>query len=513
MDSSTPMPSIAAPIPSDAGVADIRVGQILDWLARPVAADLDRELRQTHDRLTTFSRLPLSINQFHRILDLFQSRVDFLAAEVKRRLREQPLTRELRHTAQSLDDLEGRIWEAYSRVLTDIALRLVRNRRRDPGVVAARSLKSLRERLELAAYLARPAPPELWSRAHRLHRICTAEARPSEPSTTTVADAGRIYREMLAFAAIQPERLSPFEVGGAADYLGRFAPAVMILDQAPEDASHRLFWVDEAADSAPIALARRHPGPGQQPLYFSCMRLGTLAAEHLRAIEAGTAPDALQLPAEAARPPFCGLLKMLHETWAEPPTRHSPRRRQNYRVSMLCGLDTLVRAFEDGTGQYAGLPEHASAWTVINESPSGYALLHVEGEIGGVMTGQVVAIRSGQDRPWDVCIVRRVLNPRVGKLEIGLQIVAASPGARSVRLAFRHATGPRDTLGGLWLPAVAALRRHDAILIPSGAAASRRFVMAANDGRVRVTQGRILQASLRTARVDLLEFQDDPYPL
>lgn len=510
MDRPPPLPNADAP----AAPVEARVGQILDWLAHPATADLELELRETHGRLAAFAELPLSINQFHRILDLFQSRADALAAAVKRRLRgnEQPLTRQLAQLAQSLDDLEARIWDGYSRVLKDIEHRLVRNRRRDPAAVAARALKALRERLELAAYLSRPAPGELWARAHWLYAACAPEAGHAEAAGAAAADAGRLYREMLAFAAIQPERLSAVEVGGAAEYLGRFAPAVVILDQPPQAADYRLFWADRAADSAPMAFARRRPAAGQQALYFSCVRLGTLAAEHLREIEAGTDPRQLGLAAEAGRAPFRGLLHLLHEAWAEPPTRHLLRRRQSYGVSMVAGLDALIGIF-GASGDLPDSPAPLSTWTVTNESPSGYALLHAQGEIGTVKTGEVVAVRSGSDKPWDVCIVRRVLSHPGGRIEAGLQIVATRSGARAVKLAFRHAPAPQEAIAALWLPAAAALRRNDAVLVPSGAASSQRFVMATNDGPVRVTQGRVVEASVRTASVDLLEFQDDPYPL
>jgi hypothetical protein len=507
MDRPAPPPNAAAP----AAPVEARVGQILDWLAHPAGSDAERELREVHGRLAAFSELPLSINQFHRILDLFQSRVDPIAAVVKRRLRghEQPLPRELAQLAQNLDDLEERIWDGYSRILKDIEHRLVRNRRRDPAAVAARALKALRERLEIAAYLSRPAPPELWSRAHWLHGGCKPGAGHGEAAGA--ANAGRLYREMLAFAAIQPERLSPPEVGGAADYLTRFAPAVVILDQPPETTDYRLFWADPTADAAPMALARRPPAAGQEALYFSCVRLGTLAAEHLRELEAGTAPQQLGLPPEAGRSPFRGLMHLLCEAWGEPPTRHLLRRRQNYQVSLVAGLQALVGLFDASAGER---PEPSpSTWTVTNESPSGYALLHAQGDAGTVKTGEVVAIRSGDDQPWDVCIVRRVRSEPGGRMEMGLQIIAARSSARAVKLAFRHAATPHEAIPALWLPAVAALRRHNAVLVPSGVASSQRFVMAEQDERLRITQGRVVETSLRTPSVDLLEFQDDPYPL
>ncbi len=493
---------------ADASAVEGQVSDTLDWFAHPAAREVRVELADARTRLSAFSALPVSINQFHRILDLFQGRADTLAAAIKVLLRDagQPLAPDLRLLAQHLDHLESQICDGYLRVIKDIEHRFVRSRRRDPSSVAARALKASRERLEIAAYSAQAAPRDLWAQIHHLYRVSRTNQLPPEAA----ADAGRIYREMLAFAAIQPERLSGQEVAGAADYLGRFATAVMLFDTPPTTADFRMFWVDPALDSAPVALARKLPPAGDEVVYFSCTRLGTLAAEHLRELEAGTDPAQLRLPPEAAKPAYRGLLRKLHETWAEPPTRHLVRRCHSYPVRMCIGLAALARLFDSQRGDDAELATQ-SEWTVLNESPSGFALVHATGDIGGIQTGEAVAIRAADDKPWDICIVCWVRNEPPDTVEIGLQILASS--AQTVRLAFRHTPAPQPTVTALRVPALRALRAHDAILAPSGTAISQRFVMVAEDERTHVAQGRVVNLDLRTACVDLFQFQDDPYPL
>jgi hypothetical protein len=507
-----PMTDMPRPQTDDSAVDD-RVSHVLDWLSRPAVPDTARELAALRAYLAELSTLPISVNQFHRILELFSTRADNLWNAVATQLLRNvgsTIARDTRLLARQVDELEKQVCEGYMRVLYDIEHRAIRNRRRGPTSVAGRALKALHNRLVIAAYLTKPAPTSLWQQAHRLFAIVRSEPSPDRTSPKLDRHANRIYREMLALAVIQPERLSGAEVSATVDYLTRFAPAVVIRDDAPATADYRLFWVDLASDSAPIPVARRLPDASLDVIYFSCQRLGTLAAEHLRAIEEGTDPRQLLLPTDAAQPAFRGLLHKLHESWAEPPTRHLLRRRQHYRVRMAVGLAAIACRLDNRRerADEATLP----AWRVYNESPSGYALVHEAGETGGVVAGEIVAIRADSEKPWDICVVRRVLNERYQTLEIGLQVLASS--ARPVRLAFRRSANVAKALHiALWLPALPALRSHDAMVVAAGVADSQRFIIVAEEGNTHVTQGRVVSHDLHTAYIELFQFQDDPFPL
>ncbi|MGB0127356.1 MAG: hypothetical protein WBP72_06925 [Rhodocyclaceae bacterium] len=495
-------------IPPDLADADDRVSHVLEFMSRPVASNAEGELMTLRLHLAELAALPVSINQFHRILDLFQARIDGLWSTAMKRLSvaRRPLANEIVGLAESLDDIEAQVFDGYLRVLRDVEQRLVRNRRRDPALVAGRALKALRDRLILAAYLSRAAPRELWSEAHRLFGLACGDRPFDQTQALGERDARRIYREMLAFSTAQPERLSGPEIAAAADYVARYAPTVVVLDAAPEQMDYRLFWFAAQFDMAPVAIARRIPDPRAEIVYFSCERMGTLAVEHARALEEGATPASLLLPPGMDTPRLRALLQRLHETWAEPPTRHLMRRRQHYQVQMVIGLPAIAQRLENPN------EDGLSLWDVRDESPAGYALTHHSGQIGSLTPGEVVAIRGDAAKPWDICVVRRALAQGTGPAQVGLQVLGS--GARAVKIAFRHVNAEGNTAHQvLWLPALPVIRSRNAILVPTGIAGSTRFVMVSSNGRTQVTQGRIVSQDLQTATIEVFQFEDDPYPI
>lgn len=64
---------------------------------------------------------------------------------------------------------------------------------------------------------------------------------------------------------------------------------------------------------------------------------------------------------------------------------------------MLCvGLDSLWRLFQEG--DEAGI--ETSSWMITNESPDGYAVMHVSGKTGWMSVGDVTAMRTESGENW-----------------------------------------------------------------------------------------------------------------
>ena len=150
---------------------------------------------------------------------------------------------------------------------------------------------------------------------------------------------------------------------------------------------------------------------------------------------------------------------------------------------------------------------------VINESAGGFAIMHVSGFIEGIVSGGVIALRADADESWTICLVRWSRSDNPEHVELGLQIL--SNGAQAVDIAFRHgASNPvRTVKHALLLPALPALRPKFAILAPAGSYTARRFVLVAQTSHVYITQGRLISLDLRTATVELFQFDLDPYPI
>jgi hypothetical protein len=483
-----------------------------EWLSTPTAAeDLVVELATAQEKFVLLDEALSGASDGDRVIELFQARCEALGTSLKRWLvaAELPIAESLRESADSLAMLFGETAGLHQRAFSTKAVAADVSERPEAAIVAARALKCLFEQYQLLVMVGASVPPGLWRNAHR----CYAQARrESKAPSLDQPDAERTYRELLALAAAQPATLSPIEVLSVVEYLSRFSATVEIARRSSPDADDRSFWFDPTGDFEPVAVKRKAAPSDGDIVFVSCSRLGQLAAEQVREIEAGTPPDHLHLPPQANEPVFRGLLRRLQESWIEPPARNLSRRRLSYEVSALVGFEAVRQRLAGDTQNDAGHgTSDLSTWIVLNESPAGFALKHAGGETRGLTTGGVIAIRNDESRAWDVCVVRWLRSEVPGQVEIGVQLL--SNGAQVVRIAFRNTRNPQPPVDGLLVPAVPAVRANEAILVPAGTCTSRRFLMVTDADRTRVAQGRMVNLDLQTACVELLEFQPDPYPI
>lgn len=401
----------------------------------------------------------------------------------------------------------------YERVLLDPD-RLVSNKRRNTASVAARALRSLAECMETCSMIASPPPTELWRRAHALAK--SARAR-FEPTATVIPglsqDAEKVYKGLLALAAAQPEGFSPAEIALVSDYLAQFGAAVNLLASPPPEEDGSWYWVDGSRDQGPVPPNRRITPDHGDLLFCSFQMLARLLGEQISALDNGMPAGNLRLPEQAAGPGGIAALKRLQAHWTRPPHRQHVRRHNNFRAEICVGLNELWQLLERGeapTGAQAGSP-HRTEWMVLNESPTGYAVMHVAGEVEGLVPGSVIALRPSPDKPWNICVVRWMKSENPEHLELGLELV--SPAARSVQLMFRNGDPAQQPTPGLLLPAIPALREHPALLAPSGAFSARRFFVVSGEDKTHVMQGRLLSMDLQTGAIELFQFESDPYPM
>ncbi len=491
------------------------VAHILDWLATPIPEDPAQDLAQLSGELAALGRASLEDAHYHRILDLFYERAQRLSQVLKTRLTEAslPLGKELRAIAALLVTVQEGIAAGYERVLLD-AERLAHNKRRPPSLVAARALRCLVEALESSYMVAGPTPSDLWRRAHVLARTARTYYEPAATMIPSLSlDAERIYKGLLALAAAQPEGFSPEEIALASAYLAQFSAAVNLLPAPPTEEEGSWYWLDGSRDMGPVPPNRRIPPDHGDLLYCSFQFLARLLGEQVSALEAGMPAGNLRLPEGAAGPGGIAALKRLQAHWAHPPHRQHPRRHNNFRAQVCVGLTELWQLLERGEmpeGATEDTP-HMTEWMVLNESPAGYAVMHVTGAVDGLVTGSAIALRPAPDKPWTICVVRWMKSENPEHIELGLELIA--PAASSVQIMFRNGDPGQQPTQGLLLPAIPAVREHPAILAPSGAYSSKRFFIVSGEEQTRVMQGRLLSLDLQTSAVEMFQFEPDPYPM
>ena len=464
--------------------------------------------------LAALGRADLEGAHFHRILDLFFVRAQQLSQNLKNSLTEAtlPLGKELRAMASLLVSVYESMATGYERALAD-ASRLAYNKRRHPSAIAAQALHCLFQALEASCMMASPPPSNLWRRSHALAKAARDNFEPYSTVINGITlDAEKIYKGLLALAAAQPEGFSPGEVALASDYLAQYS-ATVNLQTAPPGEEGVWYWVDGHRDMGPMPPNRRIPPNHGELFYCSFQLLARLLGEQISALESGIPPGNLRLPDRAAARNGHATLKRLKNHWANPPHRQHSRRHNNFRAQVCVGLNDLWRLLEQGEapeGAEAGAP-HMTEWMVINESPSGYAVMHVAGDVEGLVPGSAIALRPSPDKPWNICLVRWMRSENPEHIELGLELVA--PAARSVQLVFRNGDAAQQPTPGLLLPAVPALREHAALLAPSGAYSSRRFFIVSGENKTHIMQGRLLSLEFQTGEVELFQFEPDPYPM
>lgn len=491
--------------------------EVISWLgAEPSVdpvADLPEMLRQLEALLRAADVSPL---QLHRALELFVVRVADAREAVVPRLTERslPLPSDLFNAVSSLERIVIGMASGYSRVLADVGSAMVTQSRK-PEVLSARALFLLTDAVWLAALKGASPRAGVWSEAHRVFQMAAvaagSETLPAELPRGPVQGA---YKSMLAMAAAQPEAQTARQLEWLRQYLEQTAWRAELSAKPKTGIETWDYWIDPAQDTGPIAMVRRSPPPVDGMVYFSAAELARGATGHLERIDAalGAGGEVIpgaslpELPAGLPPQEIAKLLRTLRERWAMPPRREQMRRHNDYSVDVCVGLRAIWRLKHAGEEAAKVL-----SWRVQNESPGGYAIMSLDVESNSLSPGMAVALRRQVGAQWSVCVVRWVRSDSPDRVEIGLQTI--SNESTPVRVGFRGGDGPGEMMPGLVLPPVPGIRNHQAILAPSGAYQSRRFLLTHEGEHLYVAQGRLLSLDMQTSHVELFQFEYDPYPL
>lgn len=471
----------------------------LTWLASPPADDPLRDLGPLRSHLAAIATATINPLQYLSILELFQTRATYTASTVKPLLLDAtlPVAKRLRTVAHGLMDVHGALASGYLKVL----------RRTTPmydgaepmaGRLCAWGMANLAQKFEVAQLVSAPVPVELWKQAQAFYRLIPG---PSQEAT----DAELHLKAMLALCAAQPESLSPRENAFLADYLRGCAATVEVRPaDAPLGAD--AYWLDETHGVPPTAASRRQPGH-QVSLQFSCLELSRLAAKHLDRIACGESPNVIGLPGQAVLADYRNVLSRAIERWQSPPRRQSNRRRNGHRVQVCTHLGPLWQQLRDqGDATQAEVELPASDWMVLNESASGYAIMHVAGELAGLVAGSAIGLRTTADKPWNICVVRWARSENPEHIELGLEIL--SPLADAVRILRRGADGEQLPVPAFLLPPLPTLARGEALLTARGYFESGGFTLInESGGRLQVAECVAHQVAMHTACIEVFEFE------
>jgi hypothetical protein len=404
--------------------------------------------------LQTLQQTPLPPLQARALADLLfaclETRLDgFRAVFAKVAI---PLARQLRQEAHALQD----VLENFALAYTGIESALPETPAEAHPSCLERAAFCLQQHLYVSHLVAAPPRLGIWQLLHQTFLRARAQQIPLPA-----------YGEALLLAAAQPSAFSGRELAFIAGIIRQYGADLEISTAIPA-LPHGVFWVDPSRDHPAFALVRRAPPPGCRVFYFSCRTQADALAAKLQALTVGVTPAELGLDEFAGTPAGKGALRRLAGAWGKPGRRRFPRRRQSERATLCTGLTRIWQLLQ--------APEKLddtdfSEWMITNQSPDGYALMHLRGKAGRLRIGDLIALRpetKGDETAarWLIGLVRWALSENPEHIEIGLQVLA--PHATPATLAQPDASSGKVETAALILPELPPLRPQPVLVVPSG---------------------------------------------
>ncbi len=372
-----------------------------------------------------------------------------------------------------------------------------------PDLALWRALHALSRHLLIGSLTASPPGIGIWRKLHQTYDLARQQGiTRNMPEGTTRPLQDEYYAAVLLGCA-QPASFTAREILFLDAYLESFSSQIDSNRDKP-DRNPVMFWIDPMRD-APATPCSRKPPPQETPVrYFSCGRLADLLANQLEALDSGAGAKQLELPEYAATSAGRGVLRRLSVHWGDPGKRRFPRRRQNYRAQVCAGLNKIYQLF-----QKRPVSAESSNWMIVNESPDGYAIMHVSGKIGPITVGDVVALKTETGNNWQLCIIRWVLSENQEHLELGLQILSAS--AVAAHLALPSGTDGNACRPVLVLPATPALRPEESMVVPSGMLAghSKNLVLIIEKDNIEVREINTGQRGEQNGQIEIYEIETE----
>lgn len=485
-----------------------KLQEALDWLAEPRPNDPLLDLAPLRNHVAAIASLDLPVLHRLKIDELLQQRAEQIDEALTPMLLDVklPLPIQLGSAAHDLIYLRAELGATWLKVATDAKPEELARIHRSKAQICLQGIFNLSRQFIASLLIAAPTPIGFWRNAQALYHCAHQSVDPASTLPVEINAIDARFKAMLALTAAQPDGLTPREIAFLADYLATHAIAARVDSIPPEEAGD-WFWLDANRDQPPIPLARLNP-EGMACLYFRFGALADLAALHLDQLNDGVPPRSMGLPLQAAGADYRNALERARQCWAAPRRRSFNRRAQSLPVEVCTQLSTLWTSLESGSRQEpksSNCELTYSDWTLLNEGPSGYAIVHVVGEVTGIVPGCAVGLRTGAGAAWQICLVRWARSENSSHVELGMEVLA--PSAKPIRIQTLSNRKPEPPIPALLLPALPGLNRGEAILTVRGDYNARPFtLLQEHDTRLEVVECMPNRSLVETSSVEVFEF-------
>jgi len=491
-----------------------------EWLARlPFASPVD-VARQLVGALYALNRRPLDANERYALQTLYRPVVAHAAISLETLLAESgvPPHAQQRQIGILLRELLTEHSIGYKHIL------LAARRPSARGIslrrfaeVTAWLLTSQRD-LQMACHLTYgPLPAGLWLEMHQLYLLAQTSGL-ADKAVGEALPASLIYRQALLLALADPPHMSWAELAHTRLYLDKLG-ALAVLRPATGNPAQTGFAVATDSDRGPGQACNPKEGGLWLDTDALCRHLRDIALR----LRTGESPRRIGLPQGMESELSLTLSKRLLKLWRTGAQRASKRYAAAAGtvqvVAGVCSIHRLLagapQSSEPGEDADDSLPIHdvepllaaptavsTSHWTISNDSAAGLALSGAPDAPLNLKVGDALALRSSDDAPWSLGVIRWIRMRDVRQVEFGVERLSPQMQPVWVRPLRGHRKGRLEP--ALYIPGSPALKQSDRLMLP------RHLYQAGMDAEVRHPQRQTTLAFGRrlehTPSFDLIDF-------
>jgi hypothetical protein len=469
------------------------------WLATLADSPPLDAARALVNALVSLNRARVRITLRQDVTELVRACADRLLPQLRESLSAAtvPLSSGSRSAAAVADDLLTELAYSYKLLLVEQSRRLFGFASSGRALLPVlRALEMLARRLEIGYRTYATNPKGVWSELHELYQFGLRRGLATRALDHGGATPLAVYRGALLLAYAEPLKLMQGDLDRVIGWIERFGDRATLGPSQQTKGAQGLFLIKAQRDVPGYALSKRHhPMPQPNDVVLNTLPLAELLLDQVARLAAGETIDALGL-AEGGDA-FRDLMGRLVKHWGAVPNRRFTRLRTHARVEIRVG----IRGIWDFLNRGGAARGSAGEWMVTNESPRGFALMHVSGPIESIRVGEVIGLRTHDSETCHICVVRWVLSDNPEHLELGLEELAPTARPVSIRKS-REEDAPGEPV--LLLPEVPSLNQAPALLAPLVPLDQTcELNLGELQSKLRVRATRLLE---RTVSVQLVQF-------
>ncbi len=356
-------------------------------------------------------------------------------------------------------------------------------------------------------------PERDWHALHRAfafseERQVAAEEVAHPLRKNKLTSCTETYAQVLLLDLASPSKLTPRQIELISPWLEHWAVKVSVVP-TPQSGG---------ADMAPLCVdlegsagASRRVAQGEALRFLDLEDLRKSTRRRVGLLRKGESPASLGLGDDVTAPLAESLLMMLYRQWFEDKHSRALPRHGASGTAQICSGMAAIHYFVTGQtfrprggrrelskaqheeiatfGRVASRHEEASGlsgdfasetWQIKDESASGLRLERIDqAATARLVIGQLLGIRPADAKGFLLCTVRWLSVSAAFDLRIGVQILPGVPLGIAIRPA-SPTTG--DYTQAFMLPAVAALRSPDTLVVPSGWFKPQRAIEVLTEG-------------------------------